>query len=319
MLAADVTRTVPLVGADYRFHSRAPAGAEPLLRGLFHTEQLRPGLVLHRTQVSDLHDLRSSVTLDPALKLVMVIEGSSDVTLGHQRLNLGPDTKDGVTAALVSVREPTLFTRHWQRGRHEAKVSVTMKPDWFGADGVADDPALDALQRFCREHLARRDWRPTPRALTLARQIVHAPRMAPWLRRLYLESRCIELVGEALAGLVGHDPQAADTLSPRDKRRLQDLLQRIDAGQLDGLDHTALAASCGMSASTLQRKFRRWTGRSLFDHLRTRRLEAARHAIEHQGWTVADAAQLAGYQHPANFATAFRRQFGSSPGKARRR
>ena len=68
-----------------------------------------------------------------------------------------------------------------------------------------------------------------------------------------------------------------------------------------------------------QRQFRAVYGTTVFDHLRDCRLQRARHALEHDGLTVGQAAVLAGYTSAANFATAYRRRFGMPPKLARAR
>lgn len=315
----DVTRRVDLVGSDYRFDGPAMGRDEPVLTGMFQMEQLRPGLVLHRTRVTDLADLRTSLTLQPGIKLAMVIDGYSDIALGSMSLRLGPGHPLGRAQAqlgsLVALAEPERFTRYWRTGRSEAKVSVTLTSEWLDGNGLDDSHELDTLRRFQSQHLARCDWQPSQRALALAGQIVHAPAMQPFLRRLHLESRTVELVTEALSALCRADMPTSPRLSARDRRRLQDLQAGIDDGSIPALDMAALARQMGMSVATLQRKFRLFAGMPLFGYVRQVRLVAARDAIERDGLSVEQAAGLAGYTSAANFATAFRRQFGMPPGQ----
>jgi AraC-like DNA-binding protein len=56
----------------------------------------------------------------------------------------------------------------------------------------------------------------------------------------------------------------------------------------------------------------------VFEHLRCLRLERARLALERGEVAIAEAAFLAGYASPANFATAFKRRFGLTPTDVRR-
>lgn len=72
-----------------------------------------------------------------------------------------------------------------------------------------------------------------------------------------------------------------------------------------------------MSTRTLQRQFADLHGIGLLEYARRRRLDLARELLERGDATVAQAAHRAGYAHPANFATAFRRQFGMPPSQTR--
>lgn len=68
-----------------------------------------------------------------------------------------------------------------------------------------------------------------------------------------------------------------------------------------------------MSPSSLRSKFRQRYGCTLFDYLRDCRLALARRYLL-EGHSVQQAAWMCGYQHATNFATAFRRHYGISPG-----
>jgi AraC-like DNA-binding protein len=193
-------------------------------------------------------------------------------------------------------------------------VSVTLTSEWLEGNGLDQGRGLDAVRRFQSQHLARCDWQPSARALGLAGQIVHAPGLQPFLHRLYLESRTVELVSEALSALCQTASPPPCGLTARDRRRLQDLRERIDDGSLPVPDMASVAREVGMSVASLQRKFRLLAGMPLFAYVRQVRLAAAKQAIEQDGLSIAGAADLAGYTSAANFATAFRRQFGVSPG-----
>jgi AraC-like DNA-binding protein len=80
-----------------------------------------------------------------------------------------------------------------------------------------------------------------------------------------------------------------------------------------------IARNAGMSVNTLQRIFRMVHNTTVFDYVRARKLHRAREALERDGASVAEAAYIAGYASAANFATAFRRFFGTSPKNFRAR
>ena len=76
-----------------------------------------------------------------------------------------------------------------------------------------------------------------------------------------------------------------------------------------------VARATAMSSSALQRRFRRDTGLTVFEYVRSRRLEKVRDVLRQEDMSVSEAAFLAGYNHTSNFITAFRRQFGVTPGE----
>ncbi len=316
----DLRRSVALAGGGHEFIGGDIGPDTPLLDGLLHTLTLRPGLQLQRTQLRDLQTLRTRVPVGPGLRLSIVVGGPVEVALGRCRFQLGPqrhnDNKRN-DAALVALAEPETFERVWQHGRCERKVSLTLLPEWIDASGLGADVRV---QRFCATHLARLPWQPSARVQALAEHIVQAPLLQPGLLNLYLESRAIDIAAEALA-LVAQQPvaQGPPPLRQRERQRLLALRDWLDSGAADGCSLAQMAQQAGMSTTALAAGFRACTGSSVFGHLRQRRLEAARQALQQQGVSVARAADIAGYASAANFATAFKRRYGLTPRQLRAR
>lgn len=290
----------------------------PRVAGLVDMRELSPGFVLQRMRVQDLDDRETLGTVMPGLKIGLVVGGRSDFCLGHQAFQLGPQQGRPTEGMLVSVAEPDAYRRHAHRGREEHKLLLTLQPEWLEQLGPDDAHTHERLQAFQTQHLARLNWRPSARALNLAHQIVHAPAKSGMLDRLYQEARALEIVAEALAALAG-SPLLSDSLSLRHHRRLRELQGQLDKGELDQCSLAEIARGIGMSASSLQRAFKAFAGEGLFEYRRGRRLDVARQLLEREGWSVGDAAANAGYGSPANFATAFKRRFGCSPGAIKAR
>lgn len=318
-------RSVLPVGRDYRFSRSQLAAGDAVLQGVFETVELRKGLILQRTNVRDLHDMRTSVTLPPGLKIGLLVAGEAEVSFGRLDLRLGPrrDTQGRLhnRGTIVALAEPDTFARRWRRGRSEAKVSLTLTDAWLDADALPPSHALDRVREFRARHLAHASWEPSPRAHALAHQIVQPPPLLTPFRQWYLEARSLELAGEALLCIAGTVPPPAPRQSAREHRRLRELQAWLDARAalppLPTLEEVARQAA--MSPAALQRAFRSYSGQTLFDYLRARRLDAARQALEREGVSVAQAAEIAGYASANNFATAFKRRFGCTPRGARLR
>lgn len=152
-----------------------------------------------------------------------------------------------------------------------------------------------------------------------ARPMVQPASFAPGSRRLPLESRGPELAGETPAALA----QTRGALRAGERRclsRLDELLRSEARTALPGAAPSMadIARAVGSNPTTLQLLTRRNWGCTVFERLRALRMEQA-HALLRAGAGVAQAAQLAGYGGPANFATAFKRQYGYSPGQLKLR
>jgi len=97
------------------------------------------------------------------------------------------------------------------------------------------------------------------------------------------------------------------------------VLDYIEAHLFEPLSVARIASECGLSAFHFSRQFHRRQGESVMSYVRGRRLEtaAARLASEPET-TLATVAQDCGFESQAGFTRAFKRAFGSAPGKFRR-
>lgn len=315
---SDLVRSAGLLGSDYVFNDSAPAD-EAVLHGQFDTLHLRPGLILHAAAVRDLRTMRTRNALNPGVKIVVVIDGHTDLSFGHHRFDLGPQGQDPGArnrGALVNLAEIDTFSRRWQRDRHERKVSLTLTPEWLDLDG-GDCAAAAGLKAFTQAHLACQPWTVSARARELARQILEPSSFLPGLQRLRLESRCIELATEALSALEPAPvPAVAPALREADRRRLARLEDLLHSEEIVGLSTADIARDVGSNPTTLQALARRAWGCTVFERLRDIRMDKA-HQLLAGGAGVAQAAEVAGYASAPNFSTAFKRRYHCSPREVR--
>ncbi|QPF72897.1 helix-turn-helix transcriptional regulator [Roseateles sp. DAIF2] len=258
--------------------------------------RLRPGLELRCSDRRHAHRGDGTGQASAGLYLVLVLAGEVQVAYGGRRLRLAPQDGAGAAGALVALRENDSFERADCGEGPERKLSLWVGHDWLEQAGLNTG----------RRHLEMRCWRASRRLAGLADSLIRTPAEGGGLPHLQAECRAIELLGEALAG---EAPAAARP------GRMQAARELLDSGAADGWSLADIALELGLHANTLQRRFREAHGCSVFDYLRRRRLLEARRALQLDGITVTEAALAAGYNSPANFATAFRRQFGMAPSR----
>lgn len=313
--SGDIAALSHVAGRDFHLVTPKLADDGAVLRGRYVLGPLRSGLVLHATDASDLHDTTTRVVHGAGLTISLFLEGEADIMLGGRRLHLG--VADGAAGALMARAEPDLFVRQGRRGTRVRKVNVFIPAGWL-EQVQRDDAAHRAVLAFAQEHRASARWRPSAHMLALAEQVLAPPQYGPLLAGLYVESRVMELVGEAL-GVLGAPAEAPGTgLRPRERQRMWSVHDFIEAQlhrdlSLRDLSLEEIAREAGMSVNALQRAFRATFGTTVFDYVRRRKLERARDGLVAEGLTVAQAAYVAGYGSAANFATAFKRAFGVSP------
>lgn len=316
---AQIADTSTLVGNGFSFEGAPLERGSDALAGSFTMIRLRPGLVVHTSDATELHDITTHVEQMPGLTIHFFLDGAADARLGGQALELGRRPGRPVEGVITARAEPDGFERRAHKGDHVRKVNVTLSSAWLeeSAFGAADE--FDIVRDFAVSHRARFSWTPDATVVRIAEQMLRPPAYSSIAQNLYLESRALDLVGEALAALTGHaSGEPLLRLRSLDRRRLAMIEDYLDdhAGEIASLDE--LARVGGVSVSTLRRLFQAAYGTTVFERLRRRGLERARLALEREGVTVAEAAFRAGYSSPANFATAFKRRFGITPTEIRR-
>jgi AraC-like DNA-binding protein/TolB-like protein len=84
---------------------------------------------------------------------------------------------------------------------------------------------------------------------------------------------------------------------------------------------TSLAAACGVAPRTLQKQFRRHTGRGPIEYLRDARLDHVRQTLLRASdrASIADIAMRSGFNHLGRFAAWYRERYGETPSATLRR
>jgi AraC-like DNA-binding protein len=254
--------------------------------------------------------------IDRRLICSIVLAGEVKATYGRRQISFGSDRQPGADGMLVSVAEPVSFSRCAQKGARTLKVNVTVDGAWLESSGLLEAKGRTPIVRFATNHLAVRHWRPNRRMIEIAKEILAPSPLVPEFERLYLETRAIELIMQDTGALA--DGAYGSTSSAIPFGRSRDIEEYLAANLHRPLDLRTIAGALAMSPSSLQRACRATFGLSVFDLLRKLRLDSARRSLAVDRVSVAEAAYLAGYVNPANFATTFKRAFGVPPSQVRR-
>lgn len=283
---------------------------KPLLTGCFQVIALRHGLILHTANVHNLHEVITQATLMPSIKLAIVIEGQADISFDQQHFVLGRSSDQHCnTASLVSLTRPTRFERRGLSQGYEKTVSISFSHAWL-LDSLPSIPKQ--LLPFLEQHLSSHLWQPSKKALTIAQQILTTPPTLLGMHHLFLESRCIELISEALFSLIKPTPSYARETPPINQQLMQAKLL-LDNPQFAHLSPADIAQHIGMSISSLQRYFRSNFHVSVAQYHRQQRLKRALLSLQKDQINISQAADIAGYSNAANFATAVKKEFGVTP------
>lgn len=135
----------------------------------------------------------------------------------------------------------------------------------------------------------------------------------------YIKARCTELLCLALEDLI--DPIDSDglpALNETESARILAAKAYIDEHFQEGPSVKQVSAVAGLNRNSLFYGFKRKFGLSVSEYVQERRLEKAKLLLEHSDKNLIDIAEEVGFRHQSSFITAFRKRFGTTPGKLRR-
>lgn len=259
-----------------------------------------------------------TITVGDVLKVHVRLSGASRVGVGAtSSLPVGM-----ASCSAIIHPDGERKIEHFGADVVEQSVTVACRPDWLANElGLADTPAPAPITRFMagrKEGWFSVDAPLHPEAHRAARAILtEFAGDAPAL--LMVEARGLEILGH----FFGHLRRAADgapepALHPRDRRLADNARAILDARALTPPSVSALAREVGTHQAKLMRIFKATHGRTISDYLEAARMERARELLCEGHHSITEVAFEAGYQHPANFTTAFKRYFGMPPSAARR-
>jgi len=285
---------------------------DTLIEGRFIHQELRNGLFLHVSDALERRPFTATSQLSAGLSCIFFLDGAVDMRMGDRPFHFDGARMGAVEGTAIMNARPESFQRSSFGGQRLRHLVVTASPEWLDMDGLEDS---EAGTKLFSNHLASQRWTVTPRAIELLHQIVAPTNLAPCLRKLFLESRAVEIIAEALSAITqSPSSNSSSRLSTRqDGVRLTRAKEFIATNLAASLNVPTIARAAGINVSGLQHLFRLHEGSSVFEYIRKARLENAYEALASGEVGVSSASSLAGYSTPENFATAFRRQFNITP------
>lgn len=263
-----------------------------------------PGCVLQPGDFQLPIDLRTHGTMKPGLYMTIVLEGTGESCTrdGPEKIHYSENRLLG-----MAMREPTPCSGEAPRGPIRA-VGVAFPFSSITALGLEQE-FLDLFEATGRPVLAFSVQAP-PRIQAIAAEIL-SPALDGPAGKLLMSAQATEILARGMFAL-RHSVELANPVDGK-RARLQAAKDMMDADLRYSWSIAELARRAGTSRRSFNLRFRAAYGISAIDYLRTKRLEVAREALVYQNMTVTEAADLVGYTNPANFATAFRKHFGSVP------
>jgi AraC-like DNA-binding protein len=137
------------------------------------------------------------------------------------------------------------------------------------------------------------------------------------LSALMLEAKALELLYLSLRQLSGTNTATAPR--ERDRRKVQDLCALLDSKEGHAMSIAQLCRTLAWNETQMMESFKQITGSTIANYRQRQRMEQALRQLRTTDLSITEIAFDAGYEHPSNFATAFKRTFGFSPRAGRAR
>lgn len=154
----------------------------------------------------------------------------------------------------------------------------------------------------------------TPAMRLALEQTLHCP-FQGWTKKMYLESKCLELIALKIEQIkeMGKTSNVEYSLSSDDIERIYAAKEILVTRPDRPPSLMTLSRQVGLNDFKLKVGFKEVFGTTVFGYLYQHRMEMARQLLNQGSLKVKDVAQMVGYASPSRFSTAFRKQFGVNP------
>lgn len=285
-------------------------------RGLRRGSRIRPGLSVALADVKYDEDTRSRFGCPgDYLRLHFRLSGPSEIgerdnalmPIDPGRISLCVQPPDCDKREIVSVNT------------HERSVTLVCDRDFASSILSSRDHLTPCLEQFVRGRVSRMTVESYPLPLPLRGLVeeILAPPLEDELASLLVESHALELLSRTVHQVL-NVPISEHRIRQRDKRRVEELCTLIDTDPATTLSISAMCKMLAWNESQMMESFKAVTGTTIYSYRNQMRMSRARRQLEETDEPVTQIAFDAGFEHPGNFATAFKRTFGIPPSSLRR-
>lgn len=295
------------------FLSKKKENRSGVMKGQFSYHNHYGGLSVHGGRITELQDLSHCFEIPPGLSFNFLFEGNIYFALAGKKYQMGDSKKSKVSCSSIILSRPEILTKYMSQGSQICKLNLFVERSWLESR-CNNHKDFSQLSHLFQQHALVTKWTPSKKTVALAKSLLLMQKQKGLVDNLQGECHVVELLSLCLKELTEHLKAIKTeeiTLVP-DTAQSQ-LKEKIDDCLKNGVSLDSIASTLNMSISTLQRKFKAAFGITVFDYVRQRRLEIAKVAMMSEGLSVGEAAYLAGYKHPSNFVTAFKKRFSLTP------
>eukprot|EP01133_Synstelium_polycarpum_P014666 gene14666-17343_t len=231
----------------------------------------------------------------------------SCLTEDHQKLNMN----QGQFVVFKEQRQEyhhEVFTDAKGKGAFfEISIAMEYFESWFGTEVSF----LDAIDLQKKAFI-------NPKMLSLLAELVGCNEYKGALRKLYLESKMVELLLLQSQLLQAEKTDGTFKLYPGDREALFFIKDHLDIHFMENCSILSLAQMAGINQTKLKCGFKALFGETVFGYITGLRMKAAKQLLLESPLQIGEIAFFSGYKHTQHFTAAFKKYFGYLPGSLRR-
>ncbi|MEZ8357091.1 helix-turn-helix transcriptional regulator [Vibrio splendidus] len=307
-----------------------------LAEGKFLSYQYNDQIFVHGGRCVELVDSNIVSTAHSAILITILLEGK--LTFGYDDLEFDLDANSGPQGVVVNLAKPANFRRSLIQGNKINKINILVKPQWV-------EPRLSdhcSSKSFLDSHKAFYNVKINADIIQLTNALTSQATPTNFQDKLVVETLTQQLLAKTLSQMpiqccqqctsdndltntdssdqsialhnanLGENIDKATTSKAFDAK-IEDIISYIEINLDQQLSLESIASKFSMSISNLQRRFKQSYNLTINGYIRYRRLNIARQHLERGLVSITEAAYEAGYQHPSNFTSAFKKTFGVPP------
>lgn len=293
----------------------------PLMSGSFLHHDLGCGLTLHGGDVLEEQAFDVHSSIGEGLSCIFFLNGQVETEIGGKSFSFRADSQNSVRAVTLMNTNTESFARRSPYRQRVTHLVVNATPGWLAEHAHDATDGLTLTRKLSAENLNEHRWIVPQQLLGLIGNLIASPAHPTSLQRLHIEAQAIQVLADSLdhtiRDVAGNDTGRSQS-TKCGSRSLQHAKDFIASHACDDISVALIAKEAAISISGLQTLFRQKEGCGVFEYVRRVRLDRARTALMQDEICINEASRIAGYNHPANFATAFRKRFAISPSQIAR-
>lgn len=287
------------------------AAQRPGETGWWQGATVRRGFSIVITDVARRERYAEDFLAEDHLKLHCKLDGPSLISVADEESSVRPGRLSYLVQPAGSVKNEVMNAGSRMRAVTlicSREFLGELLPDRTGLPSVVQDYLRGSVAQFTHRDAA---LTPTMRRITQEVLDLQCDRLA----ELMLEAKALELLYLSLRELA--DASDTDPIKPRVRRKVEELCELLDSHEGAIMSIAQLSRALAWNETQMMESFKQVTGTTISSFRQRRRMERALDQLRTTDRSITEIAFDAGYEHPGNFATAFRRSFGCSPRHSR--